>query len=116
MPLIHFQDGDVARNPAKEIRAFNDAEKNPWLMLAVEGFVNTVFPCSRAIATSIFVVVDLPADPVTTIRPSGNEFKVFARSPGAILLRIRPGKADPPPGRTLLISVRAARPIRMAGR
>jgi hypothetical protein len=67
-------------------------------------------------ATSILVVVDLPAEPVTTNKPSGKELNVLASKRGAILLRIRPGKADPPPGRTFLISVRVARPIKMAGK
>lgn len=90
-------------------------EKKPWDMFAVDGFVNTVLPCALAIATSIFVVVDFPAEPVTTKRPSGKLERVLASNLGAILLRTKPGRAEPPPGRTNLTTKRTNRPIKMAG-
>jgi hypothetical protein len=43
--------------------------KKPCSMFAVEGFVKTFKPCALAIATSILVVVDLPAVPVTITSP-----------------------------------------------
>ena len=85
-------------------------------MLAVEGFVKTALPCARAIPTSILVVVDFPAEPVTTINPSGNFESVDANKPGAILLRTRPGSADPPPFLTSRIAKRANLPIKIAGK
>ena len=90
-------------------------EKNPWAMFAVEGLVNTFLPWALAIATTIFVVVDFPAEPVITTSPSGNFDSVLAKSPGAILLTTKPGSAEPPPGRNNLTNVRTRRPIRIAG-
>ena len=84
-------------------------------MFAVEGFVKTCLPCALAIATTILVVVDFPADPVITTKPSGNLERVRASKPGAILLTTRPGKALPPPGLTRRTASRTRRPIRMAG-
>jgi hypothetical protein len=91
------------------------AEVSPWLILAVDWFVNTVMPCARSAATSIFVVVDFPLDPVTMMRPSGKLFSVRGRNPGAILLTTRPGTADPPPGFRHLASFRTTRPRRITG-
>ena len=90
-------------------------EKKPWAMFAVDGLVKTVLTCALAIATTILVVVDLPAEPVMTTSPSGNFESVLANSPGAILLTTSPGRAEPPPGRTIRTNVRTKRPIRIAG-
>jgi hypothetical protein len=66
-------------------------------------------------ATTILVVVDLPAEPVMTTRPCGKERSVLASNLGAILLSNNPGSAEPPPGLTRLIANRAIRPITIAG-
>ena len=51
--------------------------KNPCSMLAVDGLVKTFRPWALAIATSILVVVDFPAVPVTTTSPFSKEFRVL---------------------------------------
>ena len=48
-------------------------------MFAVDGLVNTSTPCARRIATSIFVVVDLPLEPDTTTSPCGKPDSVRLR-------------------------------------
>ena len=69
MALVHLQHGDVAgTRPCQSARS-RRAEVNPWPMFAVDGLVNTLMPCARRIATSIFVVVDLPLDPEWTTSP-----------------------------------------------
>jgi hypothetical protein len=85
-------------------------------MFAVDGFVNTSSPCALAIATTIFVVVDFPAEPEITTTPIAKERRVFASNFGAILLKSNPGKAEPPPGRTRRMAKRTNRPNAIAGR
>ena len=85
-------------------------------MFAVDGLVNTSTPCALTIATTILVVVDLPAVPVTTTKPCSKEFRVLETRLGANLLRTKPGRADPPPGLTNLTAKRIKRPISIAGR
>ena len=84
-------------------------------MFAVDGFVKTSSPCARRIATTIFVVVDFPAEPVITTRPIGKLPSVFGSSLGAIFETTRPGSALPPPGLTRRIANRTRRPIAIAG-
>ncbi|KZX21894.1 hypothetical protein ACH61_01000 [Rathayibacter tanaceti] len=84
-------------------------------MFAVDGLVKTRRPCARRTATSIFVVVDFPADPVTTTRPSGKPLSTAGRNPGATRFTTSPGTADPPPGFRTRAANLAALPRRTAG-
>src|SRR6478609_940732 len=92
----------------------SSAEAMPCGRLPPEGFVNTSRPCSRRIAVSMLVVVDLPFDPDTNTTPSGSLLTARSRNFGAMASATRPGTAEPPPRRRR--SQRARRPATTASR
>ena len=61
------------------------------------------------------VVVDFPAEPVTTTRPSVKPSSTAGRKPGARRFTTSPGTAEPPPGLRTRAANRAALPRRTAG-
>ena len=66
-------------------------------MLAVDGFVKTLWPWARSIWTIRSVVEDLPALPEISTTPPLSRSREFLSKFGAMKLAIRPGRADPPP-------------------
>jgi hypothetical protein len=71
-------------------------------MFAVDGFVNTFSPCALKSATRSWVVELFPALPEITTRPIGAESMARLRRFGSMKAATVPGKAEPPPRRTLL--------------
>ena len=70
-------------------------------MFAVDELLKTLTPCSRKIVTSMCVVDDLPALPLTITNPSGKDLIASERNSGASFETRSPGKAEPPPRLTL---------------
>jgi len=87
-------------------------EMTPRVKLLPVGFVNTVSPCSRRMATSILVVVVLPLVPVTTTTPRGRSASAWVRNRGSTLSTTSPGIAEPPP--RSLVAARATLPAATA--
>lgn len=80
-------------------------------MLAVEGFVKTLYPWALRRATRVWVVELLPELPETTTKPFLAERIASLSKFGAIELATVPGKAEPPPRRKIRIVNLTRRPI-----